>query len=600
GVHFRVWAPKAKHLVLVVDGREYEPDKETEGYYSALVPSARAGSRYGYRIDDNSRLFPDSASRSQPEGPHEASCVVDPSLFAWSDAAWPGVTIARQVVTEVHLGTFTPEGTYRTAIEKLPLLADAGITLIELMPVAEFPGRFGWGYDGVGLFAPTRLYGEPDDLRAFIEAAHGHGVGVIHDVVYNHFGPDGNYMPCFSDTYLTDKYDNEWGDAINFDGPGSAPVREFIRENAAYWIREFHFDGLRLDATQQIFDDSPEHIVAELTRAAREAAGDREIVVIAENEPQHATLVRPREQGGYGLDAIWNDDFHHTARIALTGQNEAYYTDYTGSARELAACAKHGFLYQGQRSAWQKKRRGIPARGVEGQNRISFLENHDQIANSDSGKRLVHLTDRGRLRAMTALMMLAPGTPMLFQGQEFASSTPFLYFADHKAELAQAVAKGRREFLSQFLSVADVTLDLPHAEATPRKCVLDWSERERNDWALRLHRDLSRLKREDATFAAQGHDGIDVAALNDELLLVRFDAPQARLLVVNLGSDLEPRILPEPLLAPPEGCRWKLVWASEHPEYGGRGMREPETSDGCWFFQGPAASVLAGVPADKN
>jgi maltooligosyltrehalose trehalohydrolase len=256
------------------------------------------------------------------------------------------------------------------------------------MPVACFAGRFGWGYDGVCWYAPTALYGGPDDLRAFIDRAHALGLGVILDVVYNHFGPEGNYLPCFSHNYTTDKYPNEWGQALNFDGRDSAPVREYVKENAAYWIREFHFDGLRLDATQQIFDDSKEHIVAELTRYAREAAAERDIVIIAENEPQDSQLVRSIAHGGLGLDAIWNDDFHHSCRVALTGHNEAYYSDYTGSSRELAAAVKYGFLYQGQRSAWQNKRRGRPSLDIPAHQRINFLENHDQIANSGAGQRL--------------------------------------------------------------------------------------------------------------------------------------------------------------------------------------------------------------------
>lgn len=599
GVHFRIWAPRVRRLVLHVDGKQFQPDREPGGYHGLHVADARPGSRYGYQIDDGERPLPDPASRAQPDGPHGLSEVVDPDAYRWRDGAWRGCKIEQQVAYELHVGTFTPQGTWAAAAEKLPLLKDVGISLIEMMPVAEFPGRFGWGYDGVAWFAPTRLYGRPDDLRAFVDRAHQLGLGVILDVVYNHLGPDGNYLPCFSDTYLTQKYPNEWGDAINFDGDGSAPVREQVRENAAYWIREFHFDGLRLDATQQIFDGSPEHIITELTRAARAAADGRDVVVIGENEPQHARLVRPPGAGGYGLDAIWNDDFHHTAYVAMTGRCEAYYSDFTGSARELLGCVKHGFLYQGQRSAWQKKPRGSPALDLDPAQRVTFLENHDQVANSGTGKRLVERTDRGRLRAMTALLLLAPGTPMLFQGQEFASTAPFLYFADHSPELAQAVAKGRREFLLQFPSIADVRLDLPHAPETFRKCVIDWSERDRHGWALALHRDLIALRRSDPVLAAQARDGKDGTVLGEEAFLVRFFSPRAgdRLLIVNLGRDLAPRIAPQPLLAPPQNARWRLLWSSEHTDYGGRGLREPEAEDGRWFFPGHAAVLMAAVGA---
>lgn len=596
GVHFRVWAPLPASLALVVDGVEHELAVEDGGYRSAFVPEARPGSRYGFRLDGRPTPLPDPASRLQPDGPHGLSAVVDPAAYRWSDDAWLGVRGEDgHVVYEMHVGTFTPEGTYAAAAAKLPLLKDVGITVVELMPVAEFCGRFGWGYDGVDLFAPTRLYGTPDDLRAFVDTAHRLGLGVILDVVYNHFGPDGNYLPCFSDTYLTDRYPNEWGDAINFDGPGSAPVREFVRENAAYWVREFHLDGLRLDATQQIFDASPTHIVAELTAAARVAAGRRHVFVVAENEPQEARLVRPVEEGGYGLDGVWHEDLHHTAHVALTGRAEAYYSDYTGSARELLACVKHGFLYQGQRSAWQKKPRGMPALDLPAHRRITFLENHDQVANSAFGLRLVDLGDRARLCVLTALLLLGPGTPMLFQGQEFAATTPFLYFADHKPDLATAVETGRREFISQFPSVAAVETDRPGLEATFRKCTLDWSERDRHAWAVALHRDLLTLRRTDPVLA--GPHRLDGAVLSDEAFLVRFfGAGDERLLIVNTGREVTWRIWPEPLLAPPADRTWRLVWSSEDPAYGGEGAVSPLAADGSWRFPGRTAALLAAVP----
>src|SRR5581483_1649846 len=268
--------------------------------------------------------FPDPASRFQPEGPHGPSQVVSSDKFQWTDQGWPGVQLNGQVIYEMHVGTFTDEGTWRSAAERLPELADTGVTVIEMMPVADFPGNFGWGYDGVNLFAPTRLYGSPDDLRDFINQAHAHGIGVILDVVYNHLGPDGCYLSEFSKSYFTDRYENEWGQAINFDGADAGPVREFFATNAAYWIREFHFDGLRLDATQQMFDSSPRHILVEITEAVRNAGGRRSTIMVAENERQHTILARPIEQGGYGIDALWNDDFHHSAVVALTGKREAY------------------------------------------------------------------------------------------------------------------------------------------------------------------------------------------------------------------------------------------------------------------------------------
>ncbi|HSF42920.1 MAG TPA: alpha-amylase family glycosyl hydrolase, partial [Thermoanaerobaculia bacterium] len=315
GVHFRVWAPRRRKVEVVFEGGPgLELSAEGGGYFSGLAPEAGAGALYRYRLDDGD-AFPDPASRFQPQGPHGPSQVIDPSTFAWTDRGWPGITREGQVLYEMHVGTFTPEGTWEAASRELPELAELGITVLELMPVAEFPGEFGWGYDGVDLFAPYHLYGEPDDFRRFVDRAHAAGLGVILDVVYNHLGPDGNYLKQFSEGYFTDRYKNDWGEAINFDGEGSGAVREFFLANAGYWIAELHLDGLRLDATQDVKDASKDHILAAIARRAREAAGERPIYLVAENEPQETRLVRPPEEGGYGIDALWNDDYHHSAMV---------------------------------------------------------------------------------------------------------------------------------------------------------------------------------------------------------------------------------------------------------------------------------------------
>src|SRR5438876_4536657 len=312
GVHFRVWAPRATRVDGVIERQASTDtrglDAEPDGYFSTLVADLSDGALYRYRLDEQERLLPDPASRFQPQGPHGPSRVVDPDRFDWTDRGWRGVTRDGQVPYELHVGTFTCEGTWAAAMRELPALARLGVTVLEVMPVADFAGRFGWGYDGVDLFAPTRLYGEPDDFRRFVDRAHAAGLGVILDVVYNHIGPDGNYLTQFAADYFTDRYKNEWGEAINFDGPNAAPVREFFLTNAAYWIEEFHLDGLRLDATQQIFDHSPENILAAISRRVREAARGRATLIVAENEYQEARLVRPLDQGGYGIDALWNDD----------------------------------------------------------------------------------------------------------------------------------------------------------------------------------------------------------------------------------------------------------------------------------------------------
>ena len=660
GVHFRVWAPARRRVEVVFAapgggrpaGLAIELEREPGGgYFSGLAAAAAAGDLYRFRLDGGD-AFPDPASRFQPDGPHGPSRVVDPAAYRWRDAGWRGAVRQGQVIYEMHLGTFTREGTWAAAARRLAGLADLGVTMLEVMPVAEFPGRFGWGYDGVDLFAPTRLYGEPDDFRRFVDGAHELGLAVILDVVYNHFGPDGNYLEQFSPDYFTDLHENEWGRSIHFHG--AAEVRELFVANAAYWIDEYHLDGLRLDATQTIHDTlgghashagsaghGGEHILAAIGRAARRAAAalppGRSVLLVAENEPQDSRLIRSPEQGGYGLDAIWSDDFHHAARVALTGRGEAYYGDYRGSPRELLAAAKFGPLYQGQRYRWQRRRRGTPALDLPRSAFVFYLENHDQVANSARGERLHRLASPGCYRALTALLLLGPATPMLFQGQESAAAAPFVFFADHQPPLAGAVRRGRQAFLAQFPSLADPAVQAampdPAAPATFALCKLDPGDgddsgapggsglpggagsstrhrhRGQEAAALALHRDLLRLRREDPVFRLQAAAGIDGAVLGPAALVLRWLAPPPgesggsgegspgdRLLLVNLGADLELDPAPEPLLAPPAGARWQVLWSSEDPRYGGAGAPPPEDAAGGWRLPGQAAIALAPAP----
>ncbi len=598
--HFRVWASRRRRVEVVLDGAgesSFPLMAEGNGYFSGLV-EASPGKRYRYRLDGEEQLYPDPASRFQPEGPQGPSEVIDPSAFAWTDTGWTGAPARGRVVYEMHIGTFTPEGTWRSAIEQLPRLANLGVNLLEVMPVADFPGRFGWGYDGVDLFAPTRLYGTADDFRAFIDRAHALGLGVILDVVYNHLGPDGNYLRQFSLEYFHAERRTEWGDALNYDGPNREPVREFFTANAAYWIDEFHIDGLRLDATHSIVDESPdEHILAAISRVTRRAAGSRSIVLIAENDSQDAHLARPIDRGGYNLDMLWNDDFHHSIRVALTGRGEAYYTDYRGKPQELLAAVKHGYLFQGQYYSWRKQPRGTPALDLPPYAFVTFLDNHDQVSNSATGLRTHALTSPGRFRAATALMLLAPATPMLFQGQEFASSAPFYYFADHNPELAKLVREGRREFLTQFPSITQPNappLHDPHDMDTFERSRLDLAEIDRHAWAVQLHTDLLRLRRDDPTFRLQKHGGVDGAVLGPEALVLRFFGEEPaldRLLLFNLGTDLDCAPMAEPLLAPPAGMSWQLALSSEDARYGGGGTPALRL-DAVWLLPGQAAIVL--------
>ncbi len=606
GVHFRVWAPASPTAAIELQPRDGGAARtvaltsEADGYFSGLVAEARVGDRYKVRVATGA--FPDPASRFQPDGPHGASQVVDPNGFAWTDRNFRARPERNLVLYELHLGTFTPEGTWRAAQERLPDLAALGVTMLEVMPVADFPGRFGWGYDGVNLFAPCRLYGTPDDARAFVNRAHELGLMVILDVVYNHVGPDGNFLREFAPDYFSTKYQNEWGDPLNFDGDRAAPVREFFVSNARHWIDEYHLDGLRLDATQQIYDASPTHVLAEIAREARAAAGARPIWIVAEDESQRARLVRPPAAGGYGLDAIWNDDFHHAARVAATGHAEAYFRDYRGRANEFVAAAKHGFLFQGQWYSWQQQRRGTAALDLDPRRFVIFLENHDQVSNSLHGRRLHQKTGPGKYRALTALLLLAPQVPMLFQGQEFASSAPFLYFADHGGELGRAVAEGRRTFIHQLASAThpDCQAHFPEPTdlATFERCRLDWAERERHRATWDLHRDLLRLRREDPTLADPAR--VDGAVLDRDAFVLRFFSRvpgDDRLLVVNLGPIVDLSPAPEPLLAPHDEKGWRVQWSSEAPNYGGVGPAPLETTAG-WMLAGHTATLLAPAARD--
>ena len=604
-VHFRVWTPQHEKVEVVLEkcaGSDsgplsFELPAELNWYFSGIVPEAEEGTFYRFRLDGAADLYPDPASRFQPEGPTGPSQVVDPQKFLWTDQSWPGITIDNQVMYEMHIGTFTPEGNWKSASAQLESLAELGITAIELMPVAEFAGTFGWGYDGVDLFAPFHLYGRPDDFRFFVDKAHSLGIGIILDVVFNHLGPVGNYLREFSDSYFSTRYENEWGEALNFDGPDSASVREFFTANAAYWIEEFHLDGLRIDATQQMFDKSREHILVSIAREVRKAAGGRKTIIVAENERQQAKIVHSSDQGGYGLDGLWNDDFHHSVMVAMTGHNEAYYSGYLGTPQEFISSLKYGYLYQGQFFKWQKNRRGTPGYGIKPAAFIHYLQNHDQIANSGHGFRVQSITSPGLYRAMTALLLLAPQTPLLFQGQEFAASSPFLYFANVAPELAEKIHQGRIKFLSQFRTLAKPkvveSLARPDDPQTFNLSKLDLTERDRHTRSYSLHRDLLRLRRNDPVFHAQRPGAVDGAVIGPQALAIRFFGKMGddRLLLLNLGRDLPLEPISEPLLAPPENSFWEMVWSSEDTQYGGSGTVPLDPLD-IWRIPGQAAVVL--------
>lgn len=600
GVHFRVWAPLAQRVEVLEHGGKRAWDLQAEGrvsdppapspqrgYHSGFIPGLRAGFLYRYRLDGGD-AYPDPAARFQPEGPFGPSEVIDSSAFVWTDQRFPGLELPAQVLYELHLGTFSREGSCRAAAEKLEGLKELGITALCLMPVGDFPGRFGWGYDGVNLFAPSRLYGRPDELRHFVNSAHDLGLGVILDVVYNHLGPSGNFLHPFSDHYFSDRYENEWGEPFNFDGEHSAAVRELIVANAGYWIDEFHLDGLRLDATQAMFDSSKRHIIPELAEHCRSKAGGRKLLLIGENEPQNSALLRPESEGGLGLDALWNDDFHHATKVALTGSREAYYLDYLGSPQEFISLAKFGFLYQGQHYRWQNKARGSSTRGLLAPSFVSYLQNHDQVANSAQGRRIHQISSPGRFRALSTYWLLGPWTPMFFMGQEYAANTPFTYFAEHEPELAKKVLRGRKAFLHQFPRIAaeDDAWPIPNP-ADPQtfySSKLDWQELEQGKEIFLLHRELLALRRGDPAFAQQDFSAVEGAVLCRECFVLRFFCDKGdRLLLVNLGRERSFDVLPEPLLAPPGPEGWSLLFSSESPRFGGRGTPPVTREAGLWL-----------------
>lgn len=586
GVRFRVWAPKARRVEVAVsaaDGEIFWPlEARPAGVYEGVVPEAGDGTRYRYRLDQGPS-FPDPWSRAQPEGVHGRSQVVDPQRFQWSDADWSGLDPERLVIYEIHVGTFTPTGTFDALIPELAELRRLGITAIELMPVAEFPGRWNWGYDGVDLFAPTRNYGGPAGLRRLVHAAHRAGLGVILDVVYNHLGPDGNYLRAFSDDYFTDRYTTPWGEAINYDGPGRERVREFVAQNAAYWVREYHLDGLRLDATHAIYDNSPVSILAEIAETARAAGppGQRPPLIIAEDGRNETRLIRPRAARGYGLDAIWADDFHHITHRLLTGECEGYYQDYEGNTAALGRTIQEGLFFQGQFSRFRQGPRGTLVTDEPAHRFVFCIQNHDQIGNRALGERLNQLVDPARYAVASTLLLLAPETPLIFMGQEFAARTPFLYFTDHRGELGRLVSEGRRREFAGFSAFHDparqAQIPDPQAEETFRRSKLDRSERAAPVGVYRLYQALLRLRRRDPVFARPSRQCSAAGGLGEQCCVMwrwSEDAPSDRRLVIaNFG---EPLALPldGSIIDLPLGARQpRLLLSTDARRFGGEGRR---------------------------
>ena len=575
GVRFRLWAPYAKTAAVRLtkpksDTVKMEPGES--GYFEATVPGIGAGARYVYVLDGGKER-PDPASRFQPDGVHAASAVVDPGAFRWTDQGWRGLPLKELIIYELHTGTFTKEGTFRSAIAMLDYLRDeVGVTAIELMPVAQFPGVRNWGYDGVYLFAPQAGYGGPDGLKALVDACHAKGLAVILDVVYNHLGPEGNYLGDFG-PYFTDRYRTPWGSAINYDGRDSDEVRHYIVSNALYWVSEYHIDALRLDAIHGIFDFSARHILRELGEAVHELAASlgRTVAVIAESDLNDVRVIAPSAEGGYNLDAQWNDDFHHALRVVLTDERGGYYKDF-GRLDQLATAIRDGYVYAGQRSAFRGRRHGSSSRGRPPSQFVVFAQNHDQIGNRALGDRLSTQVPFEAQKVALAAVLLSPSLPLLFMGEEYGETAPFLYFVDHgDPALIEAVRNGRRDEFASF-GWQEAIPD-PQAVSTFEQSRIQADRRKEGNHAAMLQwtSALIDARKTEPSLGACESAGMQPAVWVHEkervLILHRLSGPGQEALLV-LGFNREPVSL---ALREPVGS-WSLRLNSTERRFGGDGQ----------------------------
>ena len=581
GVRYRTWAPSKKKVEAAIRSagsgttRSVALAEEEDGYFIGVDPEGRAGDRYKYRLEGME--LPDPASRFNPEGVHGPAQVVDPSDFIWHDARWSVPPLSELIIYELHVGTFTPEGTFRAVVGKLDHLVDLGVTAIEIMPVADFPGQRNWGYDGVLPYAPARVYGEPNSLRALVDAAHGRGLAVILDVVYNHLGPEGNYLGSYSQDYFHAENKTPWGDAFNFE---LKPARDFFVENPVYWRREFHIDGFRLDATHAIVDRSEEHVLAEIGERVHSLGG----FVTAEDERNEARLLLPAARGGLGLDAIWADDFHHVIRVSLTGVREGYYRPYEGTAEELAATLEHGWLFEGNARARQD--RGQPSEGgcLPPHSFVFCITNHDQIGNHAFGLRLNEIVSPAAFRAASALLCLVPYTPLILMGQEWGASSPFQYFTDHEPGLGRRVTEGRRAEFSGFASFRDPAarekIPDPQAEETFLRSKLCWDEmrESRHAATLRLYREFLQLRREAPVLSDRSRGNYHVLERGNGIVQLLFGVsePVQWLVVIDLWGG--------PTMLLPEGSRsWHPLISSNEQRFGGDDPRVDRQPKLCVF-----------------
>ncbi|MEP6810233.1 MAG: malto-oligosyltrehalose trehalohydrolase [Chthoniobacterales bacterium] len=587
GVRYRIWSEHDRGEVLIVDQagsvrRTLPLIAEDVGYFSAHDPAGRAGDLYQYRFGKNS-AWPDPASRWQPEGVHGPSMVIDPAAFIWHDQQWQAPPFSRLVIYELHVGTFTAAGTFRGALDRLDHLVSLGVNALELMPVADFEGDRNWGYDGVMLYAPARTYGHPEDLRALVDAAHARGLAVILDVVYNHFGPSGNYTGAFHRDYANPEQHTPWGAALHY---AAAPVRAFFLENTAYWQREFHIDGFRLDATHEIADTAQPHLLAEIAESVHSLGG----FVMAEDERNDPSLLLPSARGGYGLDGVWADDFHHVVHVLTTGERDGYYENFEGTARELADTLTHGWFYCGQVQPGSGQPRGGDSLDLPAACFVYCISNHDQVGNRAHGERLGHLIPPAVYRALSALLCLVPETPLIFQGQEWSASTPFQFFTDHNPELGPLVTAGRRREFQDFPAFRDPAqrekIPDPQAASTFADSKLRWDELETPEHAatLQLYRAFLELRKTHPAWRDRSPARVPTVELPGGLIAFRIGPAGNECLVVSdlRGGHVQPDFASS-LLAPPAGRTWRSLLSSNDSRCGG---------DGAEPFSTPTTLVL--------
>lgn len=581
GVRFRVWAPKASSVSLVITGepQPFPMNAEGRGYFSTLIRDLEPGRRYHYLLSGD-RLRPDPVSRYQPEGVHGPSEIIDPSEFEWKDRDWKGIPLEEMIIYEIHTGTFTPEGSFKAIIPFLDYLKnELGVTAIELMPVAQFPGERNWGYDGVYLYAPQNSYGGPEGLKSLINECHRKGLAVILDVVYNHLGPEGNYLGDYG-PYFTDRYKTPWGPAINFDAPESDEVRKFIIDNALYWITEFHIDGLRIDAIHGIFDFSARHILDEIREAVHLQAKrlERQVILIAESDLNDVRVIDPPRRGGYGLDAQWNDDFHHCLHTLLTGEQSGYYEDF-GDLSQLVKALRDGFVYRGQYSPYRRRRHGNSSRHLPPTKFIVFSQNHDQIGNRAEGDRLSTLVPFEALKLAAGMVLLSPNIPLLFMGEEYGEEAPFQYFVSHSdPELIEAVRKGRREEFAAFQWEGKIPDPQDETTFLNSKINPDLRHHEKHKVLFQFYKALIGLRKEIPSLSVVDKKGIEITGFQKErVILIKRKGKEDRTLCLFNFNDR-----PIEVEMAVEKGPWEKVFASASEEWGGMGALIPESilSDG--------------------